>query len=333
MACLRAGLIGLGRMGRNHARVMGSLPGVELVAVVDQNPEANCAAWNVNIEADIGSLIAANVDYAVVAVPCRQHVQVGIRLAEAGIHALIEKPLAADLAGAQELADAFANHNLVGAVGHIERFNPAIQSLRSRIQVGDLGTVYQVATNRQGPFPVRVGDVGVIKDLAVHDIDVTTWINGQDYRWVAAAALDRSGCQVEDMAAAVGQLADTTITSHIVNWRSPFRSRTTTVTGEAGSFVADTLKGTLTFFANGCAAAVDSQIANSEALSEGGVTRYEMPKAEPLRIEHEQFRDAVLGMEANIVTLDEGAKAIEVADALAASAESGMAVTLWPSNR
>ena len=114
-------------------------------------------------------------------------------LAAAGIHAIIEKPLAQDTFAARKLAEAFAAERLVGAVGHIERYNPALQSARRRLEQGDLGAVYQIITRRQGPFPGRIADVGVVKDLATHDIDLTAWVVQQPYTSVSARTAYRSG--------------------------------------------------------------------------------------------------------------------------------------------
>ncbi len=85
------------------------------------------------------------------------------------------------------MTDAFAARGLVGAVGHIERFNPALQELRRRIEAGDLGEVYQIATRRQGPFPARIADVGVVKDLGTHDIDLTAWVAQSGYAAIFGA--------------------------------------------------------------------------------------------------------------------------------------------------
>jgi predicted dehydrogenase len=121
VANLRAGLIGLGMMGRHHARVLGSLPGVDLVAVADPGGDVHNVAGGRPVHASIAELIAAGLDYCMVAVPTIYHEEVGLALAEAGVHAIIEKPLAQDTPSAQKLADAFSAAGLVGAVGHIER--------------------------------------------------------------------------------------------------------------------------------------------------------------------------------------------------------------------
>ena len=139
----------------------------------------------------------------------------------------------------------------MGAVGHIERYNPALQQARARIANGDLGEIYQITTRRQGPFPGRIADVGVILDLATHDIDLTAWVAQQPFTSVAARTAHRSGRPHEDLVAITGQLADGTVTNHLVNWLSPMKERVTVITGEKGALVADTLTADLTFYENG----------------------------------------------------------------------------------
>ncbi len=145
--------------------MLGSLDGVDLVAVADPGGDVHGVAGGRPVVADIEALIATGIDYCMVAVPTVYHEQVGLALAEAGVHAIIEKPLAQDTPSAERLAKAFADKGLVGAVGHIERYNPALQQARARLEAGELGEVYQVTTRRQGPFPARIADVGVVKDL------------------------------------------------------------------------------------------------------------------------------------------------------------------------
>jgi predicted dehydrogenase len=263
-----------------------------------------------------------------VAVPTIYHEPVGLALAEAGIHAMIEKPLAQNTPSARKLADAFANKGLVGAVGHIERYNPALQSARARLEAGELGSVYQVTTRRQGPFPARIADVGVVKDLATHDIDLTAWVTQQPFTSVGARTATKSGREFEDLVAVTGLLADGTVTNHLVNWLSPLKERVTIITGERGTFVANTLTADLTFYANGLVQTTWDDIAQFRGVSEGDVVRFAIAKPEPLRVEHEQFRDAVLGKDADIVTLEQGMTTVAVAEAVIESARTGMTIDL-----
>ena len=328
MANLRAGLIGLGMMGRHHARVLGSLGGVDLVAVADPAGDVHGVAGDRPVEADIESLIKHGLDYCMVAVPTIYHERIGLALAEAGVAALIEKPLAQDTASSTRVAEAFEANGLVGAVGHIERYNPALQQARARIEAGDLGDVYQVTTRRQGPFPARIADVGVIKDLGTHDIDLTAWVTQQDYTSVSARTAHRSGREHEDMVAMVGQLTRGTITNHLVNWLSPFKERVTIITGSRGSFIADTLTADLTFHANGQIEPAWEAISKFRGVSEGDMIRYAFAKPEPLRTEHEQFRDAVLGLDADIVTMRQGLVTVRVAEACLESARTSTTISM-----
>lgn len=326
MTRLRAGLVGLGVMGRHHLRLLSTLDGVDFVGFVDPQVEGSGDIGGVPAIASVADLIARGVDYCIVAVPTALHEEVGLVLAEAGVHALIEKPLALEEGSARRLSEAFASRGLVGAVGHVERYNPALQSARQRIAQGELGAVYQVATRRQGPFPARIADVGVVKDLATHDIDLTSWILQASYLSVFAHTAHRSGREFEDLVSVTGQLDGGIVASHLVNWVSPFKERVTVISGEAGAFIADTLTADLTFYANGEIPTTWDDMANFRGVREGDVIRYAIAKPEPLRVEHEAFRDAVLGRGSDIVTMEQGVAVTRIADAILRSAESGASV-------
>jgi predicted dehydrogenase len=328
MADLRVGLIGLGMMGRHHARVIREVEGLELVAVADAYGDPHGVAGKLPLCASIDELIAEGIDMAVCAVPTGLHEKVGLALAAAGVHTLVEKPIADTVEAGQRLVDAFESAGLIGAVGHIERFNPALQSLRARIEAGDLGEVYQIATRRQGPFPARIADVGVVKDLGTHDIDLTSWLAQSPFTSVSARTSTRSGRPHEDMVTASGQLANGVITSHLVNWLSPMKERLTVVTGEKGAFVADTLTADLTFYENGTFTTEWEAVSNFRGVSEGNITRLALTKREPLRVEHEAFRDAVLGVSNNTVTMREGLNTLRVAEAMIEAANTNSTIGL-----
>lgn len=314
---LRAGVVGLGVMGRHHSRVLASLDGVEFVGVHDPADNVPNHIEGKPVTRDFETFLNMGLDYCVVAAPTMYHLDLGRALAVRGVHALIEKPVASDTASAMELKDLFAKAGLVGGVGHIERFNPALQSMRKRLEEGMLGEIYQIATRRQGPFPGRIADVGVIKDLATHDIDLTAWVSQQSYVSVNARTAHRSGRQHEDMVVAVGTLSNGTIATHTVNWLSPFKERTTVVTGELGALVADTLTADLTYYQNGLVQSSWDRVSSFRGVSEGDVTRFALERKEPLLAEHEAFRDAVLtGDTSGIVTLTEGAEVVMTAERL-----------------
>jgi predicted dehydrogenase len=328
MMALRAGLLGVGMMGRHHARVLREVDGVDLVAIADPSGDPHGVAGGLPVHTDIDALIDAGIDIAVVAVPTRFHEDAALKLASAGVHTLVEKPIAHSLEAGERMVDAFASAGLVGAVGHIERFNPALQELRRRLEAGELGAVYQVTTRRQGPFPSRIADVGVAKDLASHDVDLSAWVVQSDYARVFAQAAFKSGREHEDMITITGRTASGVIVNNIVNWLSPMKERVTVVTGEKGAFVADTSTGDLTFFANGTIPMQWASMTNFRGVSEGDVTRYAFAKREPLLVEHEAFRDAVLGVPSDVVTMAEGLRTLRVVEAALDSSRSGESVAL-----
>jgi len=326
MGALRVGLVGIGAMGRHHARVLRELDGVELAGIADEAGDRYGAAGGVPVVTSVDELIGLGLDMAVIAVPTAMHEPIALEFAKAGVHTFVEKPIAVDAEAGQRMVDAFASAGLVGAVGHIERFNPAVQEMRQRVEAGELGAVYQITTRRQGPFPARIADVGVIKDLGSHDIDLAGWVADSQYDTVSAQITRRSGREHEDMMLAVGRLANGIIVNHVVNWLSPMKERVTVAIGERGALVADTMTSDLTFYANGNVPTVWDAVRSFRGVSEGDVTRYAFPKREPLRVEHEAFRDAVLGTRHETVTMGDGLRTLQVVEACLTSAATDQVV-------
>lgn len=325
---LRAGLLGVGMMGRHHARVLREVEGVELVAIADAVGDPHGVAGDLPILPNVEALIDAGIDIAVVAVPTAFHEDAALALATAGVHTLVEKPIAHNLEAGQRMVDAFAAAGLVGAVGHIERFNPALQELRRRLALGELGAVYQIQTRRQGPFPSRIADVGVAKDLASHDVDLTSWVAQSPYAVISAQTEFKSGRDHEDMIAITGRLDSGVIVNNLVNWLSPMKERITVVTGERGAFVADTATGDLTFHSNGTVPVQWDSVLSFRGVTEGDVIRYAFPKREPLRVEHEAFRDAVLGKPSDVVTMEQGQRTLVVVESALEAARDQVTVRL-----
>lgn len=326
MVALRAGLLGVGMMGRHHARVLRDIDDVELVAVADPGGDPHRVASGLDVLADVESLIERRIDIAVVAIPTRFHAQAALTLADAGVHTLVEKPIADDSHNGRVVSRAFRDRGLVGVVGHVERFNPALQQLRLRLSEGTIGDVYQIATRRQSTFPGRIGDVGVAKDLATHDIDLTAWVAQSTYSCISAQTAHKSGRLFEDMVAMTGRLENGMIVSHLINWLSPMKERVTVVTGERGTYIADTATGDLTFYANGTLPLEWDSVSAFRGVSEGDVTRFAFAKKEPLRAELDAFRDAVQGKQTELSTMEEAVHTLEVVESALRSAETGGAL-------
>ncbi|WP_436758710.1 Gfo/Idh/MocA family protein [Streptosporangium sp. V21-05] len=317
---LRAAVIGLGWAGSVHTRVLSSLDGVSLVAVADTDPERRSKFNGVRTVGDVDELLDIELDYCVVATPTTEHERIGVTLAAAGVHALIEKPLASSLPAALRLVEAFEQAGLIGAVGHTERRNPAVRELGVRLRDGDFGAVYQVATRRHGPFPDRIRDVGVVTDIAIHDVDLATWLTGRHITSVTAQVSSVSGGPHEDLAAAVLRLSGGEIADLQVSRISPYKERIVIAHTAKGCVMADALTRTITHYDNG-----DTP---GTAVPMRKITTYEVPGAEPFRTQHEAFRDALLGLPNDIVTLRQGAAAVAATEAILTAARTGTGVSL-----
>jgi predicted dehydrogenase len=169
MARLRAAVIGAGYLGRFHAMKYRDLPGLELVGVADIRADrADEVAREMGVRAFSGHRdVIGLVDLATVAVPTTEHYTVASDLVAAGVHVLVEKPIAATLDEAERLVEAAQRQGVVLQVGHLERFNPTIQALRKRLTEPLFWECHRIS-----PFPGRGGDVDVVLDLMIHDIDL-----------------------------------------------------------------------------------------------------------------------------------------------------------------
>lgn len=309
-------------MGKNHARVLSALKGVELVAVIDETGDQHGIGGPARFFRSLDDLPVGLADFAVVATPTSTHLSVVEKIFAKGMHVLVEKPLADTVEAASRMIKKMRDTGLVGAVGHIERFNPAVQELKKRLSAGEIGDVYQIATRRQGSFPVRIGDVGVVKDLATHDIELVSWISGSNYEFVFAQASHKSGGAHEDMISVTGRLRNGAIVNHLVNWLSPMKERIVVVTGDKGTFIADTLTGDLTLHENGMFKVEWESFATFRGVTDGNMTRFAFPKKEPLIAELEGFRDYLVDGTGLIISLEEGTQVLRVAEAILESHET-----------
>jgi UDP-N-acetylglucosamine 3-dehydrogenase len=305
-------------MGRHHARLLQAAEGVDFCGAVDPGGDRYRAVHDQSLVFEsIAELTAQRrLDFAIVAAPTEFHVEIVRELAEAGVSVLIEKPLAATSEQAREIVTICEQAGVHGAVGHVERFNPALQELRRRLLGGQVGRLFSLSTTRVGPFPARITDVGVVKDLATHDI-------------VAAQTQYLTGRKHEDLVLACGALESGASYAITVDWVSPTKVRRTRVLGERGMLEADTLTADLYFFENAEIGVVWSAAQQFRGVSEGNVTRYALVRREPLSLEHDAFLGLLAGRPGpEVVSLQEGVEIVTVAEAVLASAGSGATVNV-----
>ncbi len=328
-ATLKAAVIGIGSMGANHMRVLGDMAGVELVGVADADA-ARVAQLTAGRSfpgfTDVATLLAeTQPDLVSIVVPTGMHEAVALACIDAGAAVLVEKPIAGTMTAAEHIAEAARSRGTVLTVGHIERFNPAIRELKARLAAGQGGRVLQIRARRVGPFPHRIRDVGVIHDLAPHDIDVMRYLLGDEVERVYAEAQRRINTDNEDIFVGMLHFQGGALGVLDINWLTPTKERTLTVLCEKGMFRADYAAQSLEFYENYAAVAREGAIAS---VTEGPMTRYPIANREPLRAELEAFRDAVLGTSPVEVTAFDGMVALAVSEALVESADLAMPVRL-----
>ena len=325
---MKVALIGLGMMGKNHARVLAELKATEIAAIVDPLSAESGLQYTQNTYSNLDSLNSIDLDYCVITVPTKFHFEIAEWAINRNLPFLIEKPLTASGDSAKKLAEMVELFNLPAGVGHIERYNAAIREAKFRIKNGELGKILQVRTVRQGPFPGRISDVGVIFDLATHDLDLTSWILEEPCKKVFAQSAAKSGREFEDLVLITTKYDSGVIASHSVNWLSPLKERSIQILGERGTFMIDTLNSSLTFYSNGSHAVTQEKLSHFSGVSQGEILTYAFDKPEPLRVEHEKFIEYLQGTSCEIITISEGANVVMVAEGVLKSARSGLAINL-----
>jgi UDP-N-acetylglucosamine 3-dehydrogenase len=231
---IRVGLFGLGVMGRNHLRILGGMPDVQVVAVCDPKvkPDAGLAWY----DSPVPLLETEKPDVALIAVPTPLHCEIALACAEHGIHLFVEKPVSATVAQSKRMIDAVGRAGLRSAVGHVERFNPVVQALRHELAGKH---VFSIGFTRVGHMPPRIGDVGVLTDLAVHDLDLLRFITGKDALRTTIYKSRKIHNHHEDTANVALELEGGILATLTTNWLTPFKRRKIEVTTEQGYFEAD----------------------------------------------------------------------------------------------
>ena len=297
---LRVGVVGVGVMGSNHARVFVGLPGTELVGVADPDrKQAEFVARTLGCAAvaNVDQLIERDVDAITIAAPTHLHRDIALTCIAHGIHAMVEKPIASSVEEGQEIIGAARRAGVTLMVGHVERFNPAVEAIKEAIRGED---ILSIGITRVGPFPPRMSNVGVVIDLAVHDIDLIRWFTDSDIVDVqpqlSSAVAEREDIALLQFRTASGVLA------HInTNWLTPFKARNVTV-ATRGKYVTGDL---LTRQVTECFGFQPDGSYSMRHLSVG--------HAEPLRSELLAFLRAVRSGATPAVTGEEAVASLEIA--------------------
>jgi UDP-N-acetylglucosamine 3-dehydrogenase len=321
---LKAAVIGAGSMGRRHARVYAELDETALMAVADvsaENGESAAAQHGGRAYKDFHEMLRAErPDLVTVAVPTSDHREVAEAALAAGAHVLVEKPIAATVEEAQALICAARAAGRKLMVGHIVRFDPTIRALKQHLDAGELGRIFQIVCRRIGPFPSRIRDVGVVVDLAPHDLDVMRYLTGENPLRLYAETQQQIHTDHEDLLTALLRFPSGVTGMLEINWLTPTKVRDVIVLGEQGMFRADCLLQELTFHENAEAnGEMWDALRPLKGVSEGRMTRYPLQHYEPLKAELAAFAAAVANDTAVPVSGEDGLAALKLALALVQS--------------
>lgn len=329
---MKVAVIGVGTMGRHHARVYSELPEADLVAISDSDSiRADSAAskFGVRSYTDHRVMLEKEKPDAVsVVVPTALHETVAMDALNAGCNVLIEKPIAATLDEGARLIEKARAMNKRLMIGHVVRFDPALQALKQKLDAGELGRIYQIFCRRAGPFPTRIQDVGVVIDLAPHDVDIMRFLAGKDPTRVYSEIEKRIHTDHEDLLWATLRFPDGVIGGLEINWLTPTKIREVCVLGERGMFRADGLTQDLYFFENSHANVQWATLQTIKGVSEGSMTRYAIPRFEPLKAELQAFLKALQDGNPVPITGEDGLAALKISLALVDSGHLHQAVDL-----
>lgn len=304
---LRVGVIGVGAMGRNHARIYSELSDIELIGVADinQNLATSIAqSYECKTYADYNDLLSENLDAVSIAVPTTLHKKVALDAIKKRINILIEKPIADTVENADEIMEAAQQKGVKLMIGHVERFNPAIIKLKELIGKGLLGDIISISAKRVGPYNPRVRDVGIILDLGTHDIDIMSYLCSERIKEVYASA----GSVVhshEDHAIITLNFNNGSSGVIETNWLTPHKIRNLTVIGSKGIAEVDYIQSSLRIF------------------DKEWVRDAKIEKEEPLKLELLHFIACMQHDKEPLVSGEEGKHALEVALAAMESARTG----------
>jgi UDP-N-acetylglucosamine 3-dehydrogenase len=314
MTKLGVAVIGTGQWGKNHARVYKELPSAELVAICDVNAErAKTMAEQYGIKAYSDSTeMLKNKDIQAVNVCTWSTIlyQEASKALNAGKHVLVEKPMSTTPDQARQLVQIAQENDLHLTVGFLMRFIPGLQQIRQSVENKKIGDLVSVTAKRVSQWPERIGDVGVVKDTAIHDIDVMRYISKQDPISVYAKMGNKRIQKFEDYAQIMLTYADGETAFIESNWLTPYKTRTLTATGTEAIMKLDY---------------------NTQELTVEEKTQTVQPRLafqEPLKAELQHFIDCINKTATPIVTGEDGVKALEVATAALQSSAKNTAVKL-----
>jgi len=312
MRKLRVAVIGTGFWGGRVAERLTQLPNTELIAICDMNTEkVQPVAEKFGVRGYTDSLELLrrkDVEAVTISVWSTNLAAESLKALKAGKHVLVEKPMASTVQQAKKVVSLARRKKRCLMVGFIERFNPGVQHIKEAVEKGEIGTLVSATARRVSQWPERIGDVGVVKDTAIHDIDVMRYLFAADPVAVYAKAGNLRHTRFEDYAHIMLTFSQGRTAFIESNWLTPYKVRSLMVTGSEASMSLNYL----------------TQEIAIETKGQTLAPRHEW--TEPLRLELQHFADCVLNGRETIVSGVDGLRALQIAEAALKSAKKCSAV-------
>ncbi|MDQ1278800.1 MAG: hypothetical protein QG670_60 [Thermoproteota archaeon] len=307
MTKVNAAVLGCGSWGRNHVRVLSELANCNLVAIADKDAvRARNLGEKYHVEwfTNPSELIERNdVEFVSICTPTITHSELALEAIKTGKHVLVEKPVTSTVEEAETVIKSAKNRNVKVMVGFIERFNPAVRKAKEIMENGDIGKVVLASSRRVSRWPERIGDVGVVKDLAIHDIDLICHLFGNEVIQVYAIAGSLAH-KFEDYANITLSFKDGRSASIEANWLTPRKIRRLTITGTEGIIQVEYLTPEVT---------IENQKMSYTPF---------LLQEEPLRVELEYFLSSISGDLVPEPSGKDGLRALRICEAALKSARS-----------
>jgi UDP-N-acetylglucosamine 3-dehydrogenase len=311
---LGVAVIGTGFWGRNHARVFKELEETELLAICDINAErAKNVAKQFNVKAytSIGKMLKRkDIDAVSICTWSINLARGALTALKAEKHVLVEKPMATNVKQAEKLLATAEEKRLHLTVGFLMRFIPGVRHIKNAIENKTIGNLVCATAKRVSEWPERIGDVGVVKDTAIHDIDITRYLFGEEPTAVYAKTGNMKHKKFEDYTQIMLTFESGKSAFIESNWLTPYKTRTLVVTGSEAIMKLDYITQELTI----------------EDAKETMQPRY--PWQEPLKLELQHFANCILKKDKPLITGMDGVKALQIAEAVLKSSATNKMIKL-----
>lgn len=321
---MNTAIIGTGFMGANHARIYSQISNLVAVCDVDkQRAEQLAKQYHCKSYTDYKEMLKKEkLDAVSIVVPTSLHYPIAMDVIDAGIPVMIEKPIASTIPEGEKIVQKAKAKKVPVLVGHIERFNPVIQTAKSILDKKILGDILSVRAVRVGPFTPRVKDAGALTILGIHDLDIFEYLVAEKIQDIHCVSVDKKFSQFEDIANVVCTFGNGAVGSLDVSWTSPKKIRTLTVTGTKGILELDYLTQELILTETGTPKLVQDY---SEFLFYNVVGEQRLisvSKEEPLRVELVHFLDCVKDGKPPLMSGEDAVRALRLVDQCLQSAKS-----------